>query len=83
MAKESKEQSFALCIENKECEDLEKRKIYRVRPDDDAAREGYLRIAGMEKKRVIIIDASSSLDSVVETIFRNIKSRIDVQSYKG
>ena len=44
MAKESKEQSFALCIESKECEDLEKRKIYRVLPDDEAAKEGYLRI---------------------------------------
>lgn len=44
MAKETTEQLFALCIENKECEDLEKRKIYRVRPDDDAAKEGYLRI---------------------------------------
>jgi len=44
MAKESTEQLFALCIDNKECEDLEKRKIYRVRTDDDAAKEGYLRI---------------------------------------
>ena len=44
MTKENTEQLFALCIENKECEDLEKRKIYRVRPDDDAAKEGYLRI---------------------------------------
>lgn len=44
MAKESKEQSFALCIENTECEDLEKRKIYTVLPDDEAAKEGYLRI---------------------------------------
>jgi len=44
MAKESKKQSFGLCIENKECEDLEKRKIYRVLPDDEAAKEGYLRI---------------------------------------
>ncbi len=44
MAEESKEQSFALCIKNKECEDLEKRKIYRVLPDDEAAKEGYLRI---------------------------------------
>jgi len=32
MAKESKEQSFALCIENTECADLEKRKIYKVLP---------------------------------------------------
>jgi len=44
MVKKKKEQSFALCIENKECEDLEKRKIYRVLPDNEAAKEGYLRI---------------------------------------
>lgn len=44
MVKESKEQSFALCIANKESEDLEKRKIYTVLPDDEAAKEGYLRI---------------------------------------
>jgi len=44
MAKKSKEKLFALCIENRECEDLEKRKIYRVLPDDEAAKEGYLRI---------------------------------------
>jgi hypothetical protein len=44
MAKGSKEQSFALCIENKECEDLEKRKIYRVLPDDEAKKEGFMRI---------------------------------------
>ena len=35
---------FALCIENRDCEDLEKRKIYQVLPDKDAAKEGYLRI---------------------------------------
>ena len=35
---------FVLCIENKDCEDLEKRKIYRVIPDEAAARDGYLRI---------------------------------------
>jgi hypothetical protein len=44
MAKKSKDQPFALCIENKECEDLEKRKIYRVLLDDETANEGYLRI---------------------------------------
>jgi hypothetical protein len=44
MAKKSKQKSFALCIENKECEDLEKRKIYTVLPDDEAAKKGYLRI---------------------------------------
>ncbi len=44
MAKDSRGQLFALCIENRECEDLEKRKIYSVLPDDEAAKEGYMRI---------------------------------------
>jgi hypothetical protein len=44
MGKNEKEHVFALCIENKDCEDLEKRKIYRILPDDEAAKEGYLRI---------------------------------------
>ncbi len=35
---------FVLCIENRDCEDLEKRKIYQVLPDRDAEREGYLRV---------------------------------------
>ncbi len=36
MEKEKKEQVFALCIENKDSEDLEKRKIYTVIPDEKA-----------------------------------------------
>jgi hypothetical protein len=36
--------SFVLCIENKDCDDLEKRKVYQVLPDDKAADEGYLKI---------------------------------------
>jgi hypothetical protein len=35
---------FALCIENKDSEDLEKRKIYQVLPDVEARAEGYLRV---------------------------------------
>jgi hypothetical protein len=35
---------FALCIENKDSEDLEKRKIYIVIPDEEAQKEGYLRV---------------------------------------
>ena len=38
------EQRFALCIENKGCEDLEKRKVYQILPDEAAAKEGYLRV---------------------------------------
>ena len=44
MAKEQKEEKFALCIRNDECEDLELRKVYRVLPDDRANRDGSLRI---------------------------------------
>ena len=44
MAKETTEKAFALCIENKDCEDLDKRKIYQLLRDDEAAKEGYLRV---------------------------------------
>jgi hypothetical protein len=30
MKKEKKEQVFALCVENKDCDDLEKRKVYLI-----------------------------------------------------
>jgi len=33
-----------LCVENKDSEDLEKRKIYVVVPDEEAQKEGYLRV---------------------------------------
>ena len=42
--KQNKTKQFMLCIENKDCEDLEKRKIYQVLPDDEASKEGYLRV---------------------------------------
>ncbi len=35
---------FALCIENKDCEDIEKRKVYAVVTDAEAEKEGYLRV---------------------------------------
>ena len=35
---------FMLCIENKDCEDLERRKIYQVLPDNEALKEGYVRV---------------------------------------
>ena len=44
MARKKENKKFALCIENKDCEDLEKRKIYQVLPDDKAEKEGYLRV---------------------------------------
>ena len=44
MEKRSDKPIYALCIENRDCEDLEKRKIYQVLPDDAAKLEGYLRV---------------------------------------
>jgi hypothetical protein len=44
MTQELIKPKFALCIDNKDCEDLEKKKIYQVLPDEDAANEGYLRV---------------------------------------
>lgn len=41
----TKEQiKFALCIENKDCGDLEKRKIYQVLTDEEAQQDGYTRV---------------------------------------
>lgn len=44
MIQERTEKMFALCIENKDCDDLEKRKLYKILPDEAAAKEGYLRV---------------------------------------
>jgi hypothetical protein len=44
MKKTRTTKSFVLCIENRECEDLEKGKVYRSLPDAKAAREGYVRV---------------------------------------
>ncbi len=44
MEKRNDNPRYALCLENRDCEDLEKRKIYQVLPDDDAKQDGYLRI---------------------------------------
>ena len=42
--KNPSESQFVLCIENRDCDDLEKRKIYQILPDEEAAQEGYLRV---------------------------------------
>ena len=44
MKKNPSESRFVLCIENSDSADLEKRKIYEILPDEEAAREGYLRV---------------------------------------
>jgi len=35
---------YVLCIENKDCDDLEKRKVYQILSDEEASKEGYLRV---------------------------------------
>jgi len=44
MEKRFQIQNFALCIDNRDCEDLERRKIYQVLPDEEAEKEGFLRV---------------------------------------
>lgn len=44
MTDEMKKTGYVLCVDNKDCEDLEKRKIYQILSDDDAKEEGYLRV---------------------------------------
>jgi hypothetical protein len=44
MAETKGNRQFVLCIENKDCEDLEKRKVYQILPDAEAESEGYLRV---------------------------------------
>lgn len=39
-----KEIQLALCIENSDCKDLEKRKLYPILPDEAATQEGYMRV---------------------------------------
>jgi len=43
MAQNSKKR-FMLCVKNRDCKDLERRKIYQILPDDEASKEGYLRV---------------------------------------
>lgn len=44
MEKRNDKPKYALCVENRDCEDLEKRKIYQVLSDEEAQKEGYLRV---------------------------------------
>ena len=37
-------QHYAICLDNKDCIDLEKRKIYLIIPDEEAEKEGYFRV---------------------------------------
>ncbi len=36
--------AFVLCVKDDGCDDLEKRKVYRVIPDKKADKDGYIRV---------------------------------------
>jgi hypothetical protein len=44
MKHQKSEQRFVICIKNEDCEDLERRKVYQVFPDEAAAEDGYIRV---------------------------------------
>lgn len=44
MARVRSRVGFALCIDSTDAEDLERGKVYLVRPDASAKREGYVRV---------------------------------------
>jgi hypothetical protein len=44
MKTKKSEPRFVVCVHNKDCEDLELRKIYQVLVDEEAAQDGYLRV---------------------------------------
>jgi len=44
MKQRKKEIQFVICIQNEGCEDLELGKVYRVLPDESAAKENYFRV---------------------------------------
>jgi hypothetical protein len=44
MTKTVSKTKFVLCIEDKDCDDLEKGKVYAVMADASAKRDGYMRV---------------------------------------
>lgn len=44
MAQSNLKTRFAICVESKDCEDLEKGKVYPVLPDVKSKKEGYIRV---------------------------------------
>ena len=69
MRQKNEKQKFMLCLDNKDCEDLERRKIYQVLPDDEASEEGFVRV----------IDESGEDYLYPESFFISIKLSIEAQ----
>ena len=44
MRRKQVDRRFVPCLKNDDCDDLEKRKVYRVISDEKAEKEGYVRV---------------------------------------
>lgn len=44
MRRKQADRRFVLCVKNDDCDDLEKRKVYRVISDEKAEKDGYVRV---------------------------------------
>jgi hypothetical protein len=44
MRRKQVDRKFVLCVRNDDCDDLEKRKVYCVIPDEKAEKDGYVRV---------------------------------------
>ncbi|HLE71021.1 MAG TPA: hypothetical protein VJH87_15175 [Vicinamibacteria bacterium] len=66
---EKREVEFALCVKNDDSDDLELRKIYRLLPDEKAAKDGYVRV----------VDESGEDYLYPESYFIIVKLPIEVQ----
>ncbi len=44
MRRKQADRRFVLCVKNDDCDDLEKRKVYRMIPDEKAEKDGYVRV---------------------------------------
>lgn len=44
MPRKQADREFVLCVKDDDCDDLERRKVYRVIPDKKADKDGYLRV---------------------------------------
>ncbi len=44
MRRKRADHRFVLCVKNDDCDDLERRKVYREIPDERAEKDGYVRV---------------------------------------
>lgn len=67
---------FAICVQNKDCEDIELLKLYQVLIDDSAAKDDYIRVideSGEDylypKNNFIVINLSSQVKKTLSPLF--------------